>query len=125
MFTTGHQVVQVHVIFTLPDPAIKILFPNRSHGPPKAQHLAYVEWFSPFPQTPARHHRLYKLTRTIRNNERLASILPIQSFRRSIHLFPQCGPSVPRDWTPATVLEECQHFLVNSFSDRHAHVTIR
>ena len=124
MDNTGYRVVQVRVIFKLPDSAIKQLFHPHCR-PPEAQHLAYVEWFSPFPPTPAPNHHLYKLTRTIRNGERIASVLPIQSFRRSTHLFPKSGPSVSRDWTSDTVLEDSHIFFVNSFIDRHAYVTVR
>jgi hypothetical protein len=118
----GYRVVQVRVIFRLPDAAMKHLFlPHRQ--PPR--HLAYVEWFAPFPTAPEPGHLMYKLVRTIRNGQRLASILPVQSFRRSVHLFPKCGPSIPLDWTSSTVLDESLGFLASPFSDRNAYVTIR
>ena len=98
-----------------------LFLPHRQ--PP--QHLAYVEWFSPFPGAPEPHHLMYKITRTIRNGQRLASIIPIQDFRRSVHLFPKCGHAIPQHWTSDTVLDECLAFFVSPFSDRHAYVTIR
>src|SRR5215472_16277493 len=109
-YATGYRVVQVHVIFKFPDTAIAHLFPPHRRPP---EHLAYVEWFSPFPRTLAPNHHLYKLTHSIRNGECLASILPVQSLRRSIHLIPEFGHSVPQDWTSDTVLEESPKFFMN------------
>lgn len=117
----GYRVVQVRVVFKLPDVAMN-LFPPHLRPP---QHLAYVEWFAPFSRAPEPHHLMYKLTRSVRGGQRLASILPIQGFRRSVHLFPKPGPSIPRHWTSDTVLDESSAFLLSPFSDRDAYVTIR
>ena len=116
----GYRVVQVHAVFKLPDVAMNLFLPHLR--PP--QHLAYVEWFTPFPQTPEPHHLMYKLTRSVRGGQRLASIFPIQRFRRSVHLFPKPGPSIPRHWVSDTVLDESSAFFVSPFSDRNAYVTI-
>ena len=117
----GYRVVQVRVIFRLPNTAMHLFLAHRK--PPR--HLAYVEWFSPFPAAPEPGYLMYKVTRTIRDGQRIASILPVQSFRRSVHLFPKCGPSIPQDWTSSTVLDESPGFLVSPFSDRNAYATIR
>ncbi|EPQ49845.1 hypothetical protein GLOTRDRAFT_19078, partial [Gloeophyllum trabeum ATCC 11539] len=60
--------------------------------------LAYVEWFSPFALAPDRTSGMYKITRSIRDGERLASIIPVSQIYRSIHLLPKFGSSVPRTW---------------------------
>ncbi|KAF8164640.1 hypothetical protein K438DRAFT_1467206, partial [Mycena galopus ATCC 62051] len=62
--------------------------------------LAYVEWFTPFPGHPEPNHLMYKISRP---QERVASVIPVESIRRNIHLFPQFGPVVPRDWTSQNV----------------------
>ncbi|KAJ7859607.1 hypothetical protein B0H14DRAFT_2218912, partial [Mycena olivaceomarginata] len=62
--------------------------------------LAYVELFSKFSNTPDANHRMYKVSRPA---ERIASIIPVENIRRSVHLFPQFGLSAPRDWTSQNV----------------------
>ncbi|KAG1833790.1 hypothetical protein EV424DRAFT_1502683 [Suillus variegatus] len=117
----GYHVAQVRVIFTLTSQATNLLFAAGPVKPPT--HLAYVEWFTPF-QQPESHHGLYKICRLMRHGERLASIIDVLDIRRSVHLFPNFGAVVPREWTSSTVLELCPSFFVNSFSDRHAYLTI-
>ncbi|KAH7919379.1 hypothetical protein BV22DRAFT_1023101, partial [Leucogyrophana mollusca] len=56
--------------------------------------------------------------------ERQASVVPVASLRRSIHLIPKFGPVAPREWTSSNVLEQCNTFFVNCFTDRHAYSTI-
>jgi hypothetical protein len=86
-------------------------------------HFAYAEWFTPFGQ-PEANHGLYRISRLVCNGERLASIIEISDIRRSVHLIPKFGPVAPREWTSGTVLELCSTLFVNSFSDRHAYLTI-
>ncbi|KAG1764356.1 hypothetical protein EDD22DRAFT_979080 [Suillus occidentalis] len=113
--------VDVRVVFTLTTQATNLLFPAGPVKPPA--HLAYVEWFTPF-QQPESHHGLYKISRLMCHGERLASIIDVSDIRRSVHLFPNFGAVVPREWMSSTVLELCPSFFVNSFSDRHAYLTI-
>ncbi|KAG1874431.1 hypothetical protein F4604DRAFT_1880886 [Suillus subluteus] len=117
----GYRVAQVRVVFTLTSKAMDLLFPAGPVKPPA--HLAYVEWFTPF-QQPESHHGLYKISCLMRHGEHLASIIDVSDIRRSVHLFPNFGAVVPREWTSSTVLELCSSFFVNSFSDRHAYLTI-
>ncbi|KAG2335638.1 hypothetical protein BDR05DRAFT_978923 [Suillus weaverae] len=53
------RVGQVRVMFTFPPKSIPLLFPPMVHLP---THLAYVEWFTPFPPAPDRNSGLYKLS---------------------------------------------------------------
>ncbi|KAG2148538.1 hypothetical protein BD769DRAFT_1345746 [Suillus cothurnatus] len=45
----GFCVGQVRAIFSLPPKSIQLLFPPTVNVPP---HLAYIEWFTPFPSAP-------------------------------------------------------------------------
>ena len=83
---TGHRVVQVRVIFEIPNRVIEEVFTTPNAPPPG--HLAYVEWFSPIPVARCSNHDLYKVTRLTQNGRRRASIIPIASIIRSIHLLP-------------------------------------
>ncbi|KAG1869020.1 hypothetical protein DFJ58DRAFT_857358 [Suillus subalutaceus] len=83
------------------------------------KHLAYIEWFTPFPSAPDRHSGLYKLLRSFRGGEKLASIVPLANILRSVHLIPNFGAVVPREWTSDTVLDDCNIFWLNSYLDRY------
>ena len=89
---------------------------GEAQGP--SERLAYVEWFSKF-TTPASNHGMHKLKRSAQSGERVASIIPVSSIRRSAHLFPKFGQVVPEDWTSENVLEKCSVFYLNPFSDRN------
>lgn len=117
--SAGYRIAQIKVIFRFPDHVVKHLFPSS----PPPRHLAYVEWFGPF-TTADRNHRMYKLTRSIQHGVRSASIIPIASIRRSVHLFPQFGPHVPRDWNKDTSLELATVFYLNSTLDRLSHISL-
>ncbi|KAG2032593.1 hypothetical protein BDR03DRAFT_807772, partial [Suillus americanus] len=64
---------------------------------------AYIEWFEPFTSAPDRHHGLYKLSRSLCGGEKVASIVPLANIVRSVHLMPNFGAVVPREWTSDTV----------------------
>ena len=104
----GYRVGQVRVIFKLSG--------NIDGISPES--LAYIEWFSKF-TVPERDHRMFKLSRSLEDGERIASIVPISTIRRSAHLFPRFGPAVPEGWSSDNVLEKCTMFYLNPFTDRH------
>ncbi|KAJ7758629.1 hypothetical protein B0H16DRAFT_1313841 [Mycena metata] len=104
-----------------PPRVVKTTFPPGIE-PPK--YLAYVEWFSRFTKEPERNHLMFKLTRTETRGERMASIIPVQNIRRSIHLTPKFGPVVPPHWKSSTVLEECKVFFATPWTDRHIYPTL-
>ncbi|KAJ7724958.1 hypothetical protein DFH07DRAFT_871823 [Mycena maculata] len=118
--TAGYRVAQIRVIFSLKPRHIRTLF-SRGVTPP--EHLAYIEWFSPFTE-PEPDHLMYKVNRSLKNGDRLASIIPVANIRRSVHLLPKFGPVAPADWKSSNVLDKCTHFFVNSMTDRHIYATL-
>ncbi|KAG1802364.1 hypothetical protein EV424DRAFT_1351759 [Suillus variegatus] len=58
-------------------------------------HLAYIEWFSPFPLAPNRHHGLYKVSRSLLGGAKLASIVPLSKIVQSAHLLLNFGAVIP------------------------------
>ncbi len=99
-----HQVGQVRVIFSLPEYT--------------DERLAYIEWFTAF-AAPDPNHGMLKVNRQLDGTDHVASIVPISSIRCSVHLFPKFGLKVPEDWTSENVLEKCNTFYLNQFSDRN------
>ena len=104
----GYRIGQARVIFTLP---------NSVDGVP-SEHLAYIEWFSKF-TTPSDDHGMFRLSRSLIDGERVASIVPVSTIRHSTHLFPKFGPVVPEGWSANNVLEKCTTFYLNPLTDRH------
>lgn len=87
-------------------------------------YLVYVEWFTPFTQVEV-NHGMYRLSRAkTTSGARYATVIPLKNLCHSIHLFPQFGPVVPRDWTSSTVLDKSSKFFVNVFTDRHVYGTV-
>ena len=84
-------------------------------------YLAYVEWFTPFANSPDPLHGLYKIKKALRNGVRQAAVVPLCTLRRSMHVYPSFGRDTPVDWTSSNVLDKCSTFFVNSFTDRHAY----
>ncbi|KAH9069499.1 hypothetical protein EDB83DRAFT_2222076 [Lactarius deliciosus] len=109
------RVVQIRVVFQLPKSAIPSIFTSSRPAP---TYLAYVEWFSP-PSAPDESHGMYRISRSYRNERRLASIIPLEDVCRSVHLFPVFGSVLPQQWQGSTVLEECRTFYINPFLDKH------
>ncbi|KAJ6616995.1 hypothetical protein B0H10DRAFT_2164530 [Mycena sp. CBHHK59/15] len=118
--TAGYRMAQIRVVFSLPARHIRTLF-SRGINPPK--YLAYVEWFSPF-RHPEPDHLMYKVNRSLKDGDRLASIIPVVNIRRSVHLLPKFGPVAAADWKSSNVLDKCPYFFVNSMTDRHIYATL-
>ena len=84
------------------------------------QHLAYIEWYSPLPNNPERNHLLYKVSpQREPDGSQICGIIPVANICRSVHLFPKFGQFAPQDWTANNVLDICNTFFLNDFTDRH------
>jgi hypothetical protein len=108
------RIAQVQVVFQLPSKIIPQVFLSSDVTPP--QHLAYVKWFSAIPNTPDNNSRLYKVSRLTQNGQRVASMIPIDYIYSGIHLFPCFGQDT-LSWNTFSVLELCQHFYINPFTN--------
>lgn len=112
---TGYHIGRIRVVFSLPARSLSIMFIDGAEIP---QHLAYVEWYSPLPDAPGLNHLLYKVSPLKEDDgTRVCSIIPLANIRRSVHLFPKFGPFAPQEWTSSNVLDLCNTFFVNDFTD--------
>ncbi|KAF9528325.1 hypothetical protein CPB83DRAFT_735438, partial [Crepidotus variabilis] len=113
----GYRVGRVRVIFSIPERYREQIFGANVDVP---EHLAYIEWYSELPDEPDPNHLQYGIT-PLRDQDgsHVASIEPVSSIRRSVHLYPRFGRVAPQEWASSTVLDQCNSFLVNSFMDRH------
>ena len=116
----GYRVGRLRLVFSLPKKSFHTLFPHIM--PPG--HLAYIEWFTAFTERdPVHGMYTVKRCRDIQG-ARLASVIEVSQIRRSCHLLPMFENAAPREWTSSTVLDKCETFLVNPFSDQHMYMTL-
>lgn len=116
------RIGRVRVVFTLPNDKLDTLIPPNI---PPPTHLAYVEWFTKLARTPEIASGLYRVKKeTTADGTCAASIIPLDSITRSIHLFPKWGGAVPPAWTCETVLDLAPSFLVNIFKDNHSYFNL-
>ena len=79
----------------------------------------YVQWFKPIPAMPDRNYGMYRVSRSLSEGRRQVSIIPVDTIVSSVHLFPRIIPNTLHEhWNMFTVLERCQTFYVNPFSNR-------
>ncbi|KAH9840300.1 uncharacterized protein C8Q71DRAFT_703103 [Rhodofomes roseus] len=112
------RIGRVRAIFSIPEAVRQHLIPSA----PNLQcprHLAYVEWFSKFPRGPETHYQMYKVTATLTEREKIASVVPLALLERSVHLHPKWGGPVPVDWTSENVMDECATFYLNQYKNPH------
>ena len=113
---TAFRVAQVQVVFSISKASQQHLFQDHPNAP---DHLAYVHWFTPFRSEPELNSKMYKVAR-LRHGT--SSIIPVSAIEQSIHLIPLPGISIPREWSSNTIIENCNNFLVNSFTDRRMYL---
>ncbi|KAM6491449.1 hypothetical protein JOM56_013018 [Amanita muscaria] len=116
----AYRVAQVRAIFSISQAAKQYL----DCGRPLPPYFAYVEWFTPFRQAPECNTGMFKVSRSFIGTSRLSEIIPISNIAQSVHLFPFHGPAIPREWSSSTVLENCNTFFVNPFTDRRTYLLL-
>ncbi|KAM6491269.1 hypothetical protein JOM56_013508 [Amanita muscaria] len=114
----AYRVAQVRVLFNISQAARKYLECGQLLPP----YFAYVEWFTCFRQDPELNTGMFKVSRSFIGTSRLSEIIPISHISQSVHLFPIHGPVIPREWSSSTVLENCNTFFVNPFTDRRTYL---
>ncbi|KAI0683940.1 hypothetical protein BC835DRAFT_1515409 [Cytidiella melzeri] len=118
----GYHVGRVQLVFSLPPAARRLLFTHESAVP---THLAYVEWYTKLRPRPEADHLLYKISPLVDDRgDPICSIVAVKDIRQSAHLFPKFGPSAPSEWTSSNVLDLCQTFYINSFSNKFMYWTM-
>ena len=108
-------------MFRIPSKVVHEVAPSLDTVPPT--YLVYVEWFSPLSAAPDPKHLMYRVSRPIENERRSAAIIPLDRIVCSVHLIPRFGPVTPPEWSSFTVLDQCQTFYVNPFTDRSSYLT--
>jgi hypothetical protein len=74
----AHRVGQVRAVFSIAADAAQLLF-----GAVQPQmHLAYVDWFTPFCPHREPHHGMFKVSRCLHGNSRLASVVVASRIRQ-------------------------------------------
>ncbi|KAM6492691.1 hypothetical protein JOM56_012415 [Amanita muscaria] len=115
----AYRVAQIRIIFNISKAARGYLERDR----PLPPYFAYVEWFTPFRQDPEQNTRMFKVSRSFIGTSRLSEIIPVSYIAQSVHLCPiYPGPAIPREWSSSTVLENCNTFFVNPFTDRRTYL---
>lgn len=108
------------MVFALSANVKHVLF----HNVNVPDHLAYIEWFTPFSAAPDIHHGMYKVSCALHNGDRQCSIVPIGNVQCSVHLIPKFGAVAPCEWTTSNMLDQCSTFFVNNFADQDTYVTM-
>lgn len=92
IYSVGYRIGQVRCIFKVPKSPLQELLPHADKED-FPEHLAYIEWFSPF-MRPDPYHGLYKVARSLEGEQRLASVVDIKDVRRSCQLHQQITQNV-------------------------------
>jgi hypothetical protein len=85
--STAFCAAQICVVFSISQSTWQLVFRDNSVLSPP-EHLAYVEWFSPFRAGPEPNSKMYKVSRALQGTSRLASIVPVSCIDQSLHLLP-------------------------------------
>jgi hypothetical protein len=65
----------------------------------------------------------YKVSRSMQGGHRRATIIPVDTILRSVHLIPRFRHVSPSKWTGFTALEQCNTFYINPFTDQNNYLT--
>ncbi|KAJ3769430.1 hypothetical protein FB446DRAFT_812086 [Lentinula raphanica] len=116
------RIGRIRAVFSIPSNRLDTLLPANV---PLPTHLVYVEWFTKFPRSPEAFSGLYRVKRNVLADGKVAaSILPLESIMRSVHLFPKWGGTVPAEWTSESVLDKAPSFTLNVFKDNRSYFNL-
>ena len=59
----------------------------------------------------------------MQGGHRRATIIPLDVILCSVHLIPRFGPVTHPEWNSFTVLDQCNTFFVNPFTDLRNYLT--
>ncbi|KAF8260450.1 hypothetical protein EI94DRAFT_1773693 [Lactarius quietus] len=111
-----YHINQICIVFSIPRKYHNHLFNPTVAVPP---HMAYVEWYSQLTKLEP-NHGMYKIhPQKDLDGNRICSIVPVGNIWQSVHLLPKFGPVTPAKWTSSNVLDCCDVFYLNTFSDQH------
>ncbi|KAF8267616.1 hypothetical protein EI94DRAFT_1771828 [Lactarius quietus] len=111
----GYHIGHIRVVFSIPtryhnhlfDPAVVVL-----------PHLAYVQWYLRLTE-PDPNHGMFKICPQKDSKDNwICSIVPLPNIQWSTHLIPRFGPVASAVWTSSNVLDRCNSFYLNTYSDR-------
>ncbi|KAF8257575.1 hypothetical protein EI94DRAFT_1629210, partial [Lactarius quietus] len=77
-----------------------------------------VQWYTKLSEPDPNHGMIKVRPQKDSEGNWVCSIVPVTNIQQSVHLLPKFGPVVPAEWTSSNVLDCCETFFVNTFSDR-------
>ncbi|KAF8259650.1 hypothetical protein EI94DRAFT_1773899 [Lactarius quietus] len=93
LINDGYNVGHVCMIFSIPTRYHHLVF---GHGVTVPHHLAYKDL----------------------DGHWVSSIVPVVNIQCSVHLLPKFGPVVLAEWTSSNILDCCETFFMNTFTDQ-------
>ncbi|KAA1479270.1 hypothetical protein DENSPDRAFT_789011, partial [Dentipellis sp. KUC8613] len=86
------------------------------------EHLAYVEWFTPFTKVANPQHMMYTVSRPAKREGR---IIPLTQIRQSCQLIPHFNArNADRTWSSETVLDRASSFYLNNWANMYSYQTL-
>ncbi|KAF7793819.1 hypothetical protein EIP86_004940 [Pleurotus ostreatoroseus] len=117
----GLRVARLRLVFRIPEDMETATF---GEGVPPPEHLAYVEWFT-HPRRPDPDSKMYPITYgKMANGQRDSAVIEVKNIVRICHILPNFGKKVNINWTSASVLDQCEHFMIGNWNDQLAYQTL-
>src|SRR5260221_14340165 len=86
-------------------------------------HLHQVVFSTHTVAIPDPAHYMYRVSRLIKDRGLHRGIIPVDWVLYSIYLLPCFRPVIPWEWSSFTVLDQCQTFYVNLFTDVYSYIS--
>lgn len=120
----GCRVGRLRVIFRLPTTVVSAGFPTQApQGWPK-EVLAYVTWYTRFPNTPDDATLMYRIEPAVDSmNVPQGSVVFLSDIRQSCMLVPSKS-TWDSSWSSVNILDKCSSFFVNNLQSKYSYQTI-